>query len=74
MSESCLHFRGADLNSRETEMYQTININEWNQQEKSRSDSHRNETPTKTNYENKEYIYLIGYVIASILPPIHEDD
>jgi len=40
----------------------------------SRLSSHRYETHTKTNYENNEYIYLIGRIIASILPPIHSDD
>ena len=49
-------------------------INILNNKQMSRSSSHRYETHTKTNYENNEYIYLIGRITASILPPIHSDD
>ncbi len=35
-------------------------INILNDKQMSRSGSHRYETHTKTNYENNEYIYLMG--------------
>ena len=35
-------------------------INILNNKQMSRSGSHRYETHTKTNYENNEYIYLMG--------------
>ena len=43
-------------------------MNEGNQNEMSRSSSHRYETHTKTNYENNEYIYLMESITSSFLP------
>jgi len=42
--------------------------------QKSRSGSHRHETNTKTNYENNEYIYLMGYITSSFLPFFSVDE
>ena len=42
--------------------------------QKSRSGSHRHETDTKTNYENNEYIYLMGYITSSFLPFFSVDE
>lgn len=40
----------------------------------SRLSSHRYETHTKTNYENNEYIYLMGYITSSFLPFFSVDE
>ena len=49
-------------------------INILNNKQMSRSGSHRYETHTKTNYENNEYIYLMGYITSSFLPLFSTDD
>ena len=49
-------------------------INILNNKQMSRSGSHRYETHTKTNYENNEYIYLMGYITSSFLPFFSVDE
>ena len=49
-------------------------INILNNKQMSRSGLHRYETHTKTNYENNEYIYLMGYITSSFLPFFSVDE